>query len=119
MYEFDLDSCFNRISISWTLKLLSEIGLPHYFVYYMENLLTAMPIANDLKPEMELRKLRNMVVKTGLPQGFSISPLLSIFVIDAAFKAIGENPILYADDGIIMKQTKEDLTLDQIEMLAR
>lgn len=129
MYEFDLDACFNRISISWTLKLLSEIGLPKYFVYYLENLLTAFPIAQEIKEEKELTKhyqmrsigssvLEATIVKAGLPQGFNISPLLSILVIDHAFKAIGLDPILYADDGIIMSREKTDLTEEQINMLS-
>jgi len=117
MYEFDLDGCFNRISVAWTLKLLKDIGLPSYFVFYMENILTNMPIAKELKEEVELRKLRNMTVKSGLPQGFNISPLLSILVIDAAFKAIKVDPILYADDGIIMSKERIDLTQEQIDML--
>lgn len=44
---------------------------------------------------------RRIIFKFGLPQGWAISPLLSILVIDLAMKFLKLDVVMYADDGIV------------------
>jgi hypothetical protein len=111
MFEFDLDGCFNRISLRKVLMLLKAKGIPSEFMEYLERYLSMMPEVNlnELQIENEVMMpvaRKNILAKGGLPQGFSMSPILAIFVISEAFKACKLDPILYADDGILLTKTQ-------------
>lgn len=46
-------------------------------------------------------KDQRVLFKFGLPQGWSLSPLLAILAIDRAIKGSDLDVIMYADDGLI------------------
>jgi len=46
-------------------------------------------------------KDQRVLFKFGLPQGWSLSPLLAILAIDRAMKSTDLDVIMYADDGLI------------------
>jgi hypothetical protein len=112
LYEFDLDGCFNRISSKHVTKYLEDLGVPQYYTTYLEGLLSSSPLQlededQQLKEEREIvRGPDGRLWKYGLPQGFSISPLLTVFVIDRAMKKAGiKDYVMYADDGIITAES--------------
>lgn len=131
LYEFDLEACFNRISLHKTLDILTMKlnWLP--MLNYMSGILSQIPMftKSELKEENEIETQRvlyidlrendadllgfggfykDVILKFGLPQGFSLSPLLAINVIDSGIKKVGWDCIMYADDGIIFKKRKSE-----------
>jgi len=51
-------------------------------------------------------KDQRVIFKFGLPQGWSLSPLLAILAIDRAFKGSNLDVTMYADDGLIFYKDK-------------
>jgi len=51
------------------------------------------------------------LVRRGLPQGLSISPILATMVVDS-LPAI-DGLVMYADDGLILSEHKEDKKIEQ------
>lgn len=91
----------------------------------MESILTANPLLLesdevDEDSDKELTKTEyGFYRKDGLPQGFSISALLSVMVIDRAMKYAGlDEYIMYADDGLLIMDNKTELTMEQRDQLA-
>lgn len=112
LYEFDLKACFNKISVDQTLIQLKTVGIPASFIIYMERILTYVPLVatEDIEEEEELKPLydsrgnllKGKILKTGMPQGASFSPLLSIFVIGQGIKETGMEVVMFADDGVVI-----------------
>lgn len=107
MFEFDLDACFNNISLNHTLDGLGLRGVPERAIIYLEYILSMFPLKGGFHEERELMGRGNLLGKKGLPQGLSVSPLLSIMVISDAMKVVNLNPVMYADDGVILCEKKK------------
>lgn len=77
---------------------------------YLERILTMFPIVpfNNVLAETEISKPFNsrILLKKGLPQGASFSPILAVMVINEAFNKVNLKPIMYADDGVILTEQK-------------
>lgn len=67
----------------------------------------------DLKEEKEMRVTYDegmeVIKKHGLPQGLPWSPILTILVMDTFFKKENLDPVLYADDGILLTNEVKDI----------
>lgn len=120
VFEFDLSGCFNKVSVNQALIGLTELGIPYRFNLFLERILTMPPMVKtkELQPENEIEIWDDeIVVKSGMPQGFATSPSLSIFVIDRAFRKAKLDPILYADDGILMAKEKFEISMAKVNIL--
>jgi hypothetical protein len=111
--EFDFKSFFNKVALDWVVrkmttksKVLADlIGSIIIKVNYM---------FKDLEKEAELtiiggvngRTWKPLVMRTGLPQGLSISPLLSTLAME--YIELPNKLIMYADDGIYFGEDEED-----------
>lgn len=110
--EFDLESFFNLVSTRTVETELKSRGLPNWLVNWI-NWVNSNPPRfniNEIQPEKELEynPEGKWLFKRGLPQGLAWSPLLAILVLDATFKKLGINAIMYADDGVIVSDTTEE-----------
>lgn len=117
VYEFDLVSFFNKISIPRIIVELHKVGIPHYIVNYIQGIICQFPITEIKKfdgSEKELDIIRGEngnvegIARTGIPQGLAISPLLAVFALDRVFHNYGVNPIMYADDGLVVINPKSE-----------
>lgn len=111
--EFDLESFFNLVSQRKINEILEKRGLPAWLRNWIA-WVNSNPPRFDLKDLKEEKELTgedldlNILMKRGLPQGLAWSPLLSILVLDETFKKLEIDPILFADDGIIISESEED-----------
>jgi len=53
----------------------------------------------------------------GVPQGFSLSPLLAVLCLDRFYYGWDENLVMYMDDGILFGETEEALQLPNVAKL--
>jgi len=108
VYEFDLRSYFNTVRPSWVYRsLLARSSLLAEYVLKILCQITYTLPKEGLKKEKELHykgiqdhygaKLP-LIYREGLPQGLSISPLLSTLAMET-FK-FPKELIMYADDGV-------------------
>lgn len=106
-----MESCFNRIDRVYLSQVLAEYGIPRPLRKYIERVNRAIPMIKleDLKEEAELELKSNYLIKNGLPQGLPWSPICAILVIDKTFRELNLDPILYADDGLLMLNKKIDI----------
>jgi hypothetical protein len=89
-------------------------GMGYGFTNYIYALTTMFPMVkkSELRPESEITiRSENSISKWGLPQGWSISPLMANIVINYAFKLVKFKPIMYADDGLVM--TAQPFEIDE------
>lgn len=121
IYEFDLKSFFNKINMDAVERTLEESGIPNQLVEWIMWYHYSIPVgrAKDIEEEdMELYKEGKYIIKCGLPQGLSSSPLLAIFTLNWAFKKVKFKPIMYADDGMfILNDISEKEVMRRLEML--
>lgn len=120
VYEFDLSGCFNRISLAHTLKKLFEDGMPGEFVLLLEKLLSQFPrIGKEVMKESELTVSADgtTIIKNGIPQGFAMSPCLATYMMSKGFADAELDPILYADDGVLVEREEKELSENQVEIL--
>lgn len=159
VYEFDLEACFNRISMKAVLHAMRKLGYPVDFLGYLRGLLTSNPSpafrtptnhsmetghgnislwkrverlvmgliikyiyplnmkqSNHTCPsetewyveksDKEIKELSKVILdmkylKYGLPQGWSLSPVMAIIAIDQGVKKMQWDTVMYADDGLI------------------
>jgi hypothetical protein len=127
MFEFDLDSFFNRVSRDHINVLLKEYEVPEYVRMFIAQCNNAVPVVlpKDIRiPEVEIKRglvikplgLRSGPVKTfesvykdGLPQGLPWSPLLAILLFDYMLKSTKLDYVTFADDGVIMMENKFEI----------
>lgn len=55
------------------------------------------------------------VEKSGMPQGLPWSPILSILVLDRVFKKLDLNPIMFADDGLIITDKVDKTIVERLK----
>lgn len=108
IYEFDLESFFNKVRPSWVYRgLLRKSSL---LAEVMARILVFIDYKfKELKPEKELiykgrveqwGKLIPKIERSGMPQGLPFSPILSTIAMEN-FKT-NEQFVMYADDGIYL-----------------
>lgn len=99
-YEFDLKGFFNTVEPFIIHRKLSEVNKEITIV--ISNLIKNIEYRWErLMPETELHTKphkRNTIVRTGVPQGLSLSPLLSTWALE--YFGRPKNLVMYADDGI-------------------
>lgn len=109
VYEFDLDSYFNKVRPSWVYRSLLSRGqiLAEYVIKILHSVEYKFP--DGLMEEKEMITTNKFVttaegkkipvlLRQGLPQGLSISPVLSTLAMEIF--PTKEDIIMYADDGI-------------------
>jgi len=74
-YEFDLDGCFNNISVQAVTGCLEDLKVPKQMVIFSEYVNSSLPDLRlkELKEETEIRRRDDegmeIINKFGLPQG--------------------------------------------------
>jgi len=124
MYEFDLDSCFNRIELEAVEVVLRERGIPLELINYIQWINKTPPkiTRNEIMEEYDkelypiTQQFSNgwnagIIRKRGMPQGLPWSPIIAITVID---HFLGRNKedvkvTLFADDGIMFSDSSEKI----------
>jgi len=122
IYEFDFKGFFNNVKLNRVYEALKERSnlLAELIFSVIKNIDYQF---DELKPETELRvidplfdadrlifdeyaKGKQVIVRHGMPQGLSVSPLLATMVLESTKKKV-PNLVMYADDGLIFgdKQT--------------
>lgn len=113
VFEFDFKSFFNMVRPSWVYRILLARGQILAEVI-MRLLMQVEYKYKDLFEEEELKvtymvehegKLLPRIVRKGLPQGLSLSPLLATLVLEL-FKP-PKGLFMYADDGLFIAKTME------------
>jgi hypothetical protein len=99
-YEFDLKSFFNTVEPFIYFRKLEEVDKK--LTKVISNVIKGIEYRfTKLLPESELNpkaNRKNTLMRTGVPQGLSLSPLLSTWALE--YYGRPENLIMYADDGI-------------------
>jgi len=129
VFEFDLKACFNKIPPRVITDILCERGFPNEFVLYLYHLITSVPKVDFEKwnrwqvlggngTEVEIMETDEEIHwdpkiagyrKSGIPQGWSLSPILAIMAIDKAFTKVSWDKIMYADDGLLFSDEPLDI----------
>jgi len=124
IYEFDFKSFFNTVPKSLIYQALSRNStiLADLVLSVIRNI---RYVFDELKPEKELiiedrsfiRKLdlnmakefpsKPVLVREGVPQGLSISPLLATMALEVT--KVPDNLVMYADDGLIFGGNQEQI----------
>jgi len=106
--EFDLRSFFNKVSQGWIYHTLIEINQKVASIVF-ESLWKVNYKFKSLEKEAELNymfhrmskgKKKPYIRRSGLPQGLSLSPLLSTLALE--WVGIPKEITMYADDGIFI-----------------
>lgn len=113
VYEFDFKAFFNLVRPSWVYRVLLARG--QILAELVARLLMQVEYKfKELYEEEELNvtykvehmgKLLPRIVRKGLPQGLSLSPLLATLVLEL-FKP-PKGLFMYADDGLFVGKTME------------
>lgn len=116
--EFDFQSYFNSIRIGWVVAYLRTkssilagwVNMIYDNIEYkfdrpvmnipMEAELSVLGPNNIYRMQPDWKKPK--VIRKGLPQGLSISPILATAVLDVLPKL--EGLVMYADDGLIIRE---------------
>lgn len=114
--EFDFKSYFNNVRIGWVIAFLrQESRLLAGWINYVYNLieykfdrrienLPDEPEIGVVRVKHKMKKPK--IVRTGLPQGLSVSPILATAVLACLPRLKGL--VMYADDGLILRKTREN-----------
>jgi len=121
VYEFDFQTYFNSVKTDWVIAYLKRRStilslvinrVLHGIRYTFDRDIRLLP------EEAEMRLLatkhwgpKPKLVRKGLPQGLSISPLLATMVLDS-LPAV-EGLVMYADDGVILSETEDDTKINK------
>jgi hypothetical protein len=99
-YEFDLKSFFNTVEPFIIMRKLEEVN--KQLAISVSTIIKNIEYRFEkLEPEAELKPKagrRNTIERFGVPQGLSLSPLLSTWALE--YYGRPENMVMYADDGI-------------------
>ena len=124
--EFDLEGFFNNIESRKVTETLKKLEIPQDLNEYIGRSNSMYPwVPSSKYEEEEELKITKTSTKTGetttriklqgLPQGLSWSPILSTIVLNEILEEEGYDPTLYADDGILFSNEKEELKRFQEE----
>jgi hypothetical protein len=131
IFEFDFSGFFNTVRIEAVGNILDRFMVPKYMVAYLVNV-ASQDVDNISKKTMKanyktkdptrqgwaiawekyeyIHLFRKGYRSTGLPQGFALSPVLSVMTLivleELEEKLISH--ILYADDGLFYSDEKHD-----------
>lgn len=133
IWEFDLDGCFNKLSHQAIISILRAIDLPSWLWISLTRMQKRAPVAHaasgsEIKRTVYgQRVLEEQRGKTkqfffwdklssrGVAQGHSLSPLISVIVIEHAIRSWLSRPgakgwaiLMYADDGLVFAPIKPD-----------
>lgn len=122
VFEFDFKSFFNTVPRAMIYRALERNStiLADLILSVLRNI---RYVFDELKPEKEIiddslfmRKLsiimakmfprKPILVREGVPQGLSISPLLAVMALETTVTP--RNLVMYADDGLIFGGSQED-----------
>jgi hypothetical protein len=123
VYQFDLDGFFNNVNprgLNAFLKKDLGRGLADYILSITDLTIPRLKADMDLLPEKELRKLPDgSILKGGYTQGSPLSPLLSIYALERA--GFGSIPglLMYADDGLVLRDETSDVERELFNLKAR
>lgn len=121
IYEFDFKSYFNSVKIEWVIAYLRTRS--RELADVINRLLFGIRYTFDrdirlMPEEAEFRLIgqkfwgqKPKLVRKGLPQGLSISPILATMVMDSLPPLDGL--VMYADDGIIMSDKKDTKKMEK------
>lgn len=123
VYQFDLDGFFNNVNPrglnSFLRKELGR-GLADYILSITDLTIPRLKEGMELEPEKELIRLSDgSIRKRGYTQGSPLSPLLSIYALEAAGFSNIEGLLMYADDGIILRDSNEAVERELYNVKAR
>lgn len=108
VYQFDLDGCFNRINYRLICGRINSMwkGMGNLLLNIT---LRTFPHMKEYHEEKEIFKQDNKWVRRGFTQGSPLSPLLSIWAMEFAGMGNIDNLVMYADDGIIVRNDVETI----------
>lgn len=134
IWEYDLDGCFNRLSHDAIGKILRAIGLPSWMWMSLMRIQKRAPLVTAASGgKVRSSKYGNRILEIqegkskkflywdaqsheGVAQGHSLSPLISLIVIEHAVRSYmardsmkGSSAIGYADDGLFFTTEKFDV----------
>jgi len=104
--EFDFKSFFNTVSLGAVFEQLGKYG--KYLAYTVSNMIATDTVRtfNGFQDEREYVKIEgNVYRKNGMPQGLSISPVLSTLVLEN--ETTPKDIVMYADDGLYFRERGE------------
>ena len=111
----DLSAAFDIVSHSKLLVKLKHFGFGQLALDFIESYLTG----REVYVEVETDKSKKVKIRSGIPQGSVLGPLLyAIFIID--IKEINSHPkIIYADDTncLVASKSKQQLQEDTEEAM--
>jgi len=136
IYEFDLENFFPSVQHSLLTKILFDLGIPAYMIIYF-----LLPLQEKPKLDMELEVpdyqtgkksvwfksiyekinykgesnyILGKPLNVGVPMGLGYSPLLAILMLSKIldlWKNRENDYVTYADDGILMSNSRDDILL--------
>jgi len=116
IYEFDFKSYFNSVKVDWVIAYLRRrsTGLADLIntvifqiKYTFDRDIRLLPEEAEFRlisPKYWTQKPK--MVRKGLPQGLSISPILATMVLDSLPPM--EGLVMYADDGVILSDKDDE-----------
>jgi len=135
IYEFDFQSYFNKVRIEWVytyLKIRSEdlanliIRIIGAVEYKFDRTIDKLPEEAEVRVMGKSRwqqvkvikkrgwkhiilkdELKHLIVRSGLPQGLSISPILATLMIEIIKPPKGL--VMYADDGLFITNEESEV----------
>lgn len=125
VFEFDLKSFFNKVRWHWiNMKLATKSEMLADLVYGM--LVRIHYTFKELKPEAELKpreqlhkhngRMWPVIVREGLPQGLSVSPLLATLAIERT--NMPTDMVMYADDGLYIGNEFDSVFCEWVDEVA-
>ena len=120
---FDYEKAYDKVWRHGLLYKMQELGLPRKFIRFTRSFLSGRVTTVKVN---ETRS-RRFLLKEGLPQGSSISPLLFLVFINDIDVELSDDTLasLFADDtsvcrlGGVLKDTARDLMQDEVDTILR
>jgi len=114
--EFDFEGFFNNVKIDWVIAYLNQKSrklacwietVYNQIEYKFDRKLDDLPREREITVEPQFsKKWKHLIIRRGLPQGLSISPILATAILDFLPKL--EGLVMYADDGLILREEGTD-----------
>jgi len=118
IYEFDFKSYFNKVRPEWihTYLRIRSLELANLIINLVSNIRYVFDRPLERLPEeAEIRFMgksnfrgivKHQMVRSGVPQGLSLSPILATLVLELFKPPKGLH--MYADDGLFISEMEED-----------